>query len=50
MPWVPRVRDARPPRVESLELRLCFTSILPASMDEAVKRLARCVGEVRLTA
>ncbi len=32
------------------ELRVCFTSILPASVDEAVKRLARCVGEVRLTA
>ena len=32
------------------ELRLCFTSILPSSMDEAVKRLGRCIGEVRLTA
>jgi DNA-binding transcriptional MocR family regulator len=32
------------------ELRLCFTSILPSSMEEAVKRLARCIGEVRLTA
>ena len=32
------------------ELRLCFTSILPASVDEAIKRLGRCVGEVRLTA
>ena len=32
------------------ELRICFTSILPASVDEAVKRLARCIGEVRLTA
>jgi len=32
------------------ELRLCFTSILPSSVDEAIKRLGRCVGEVRLTA
>jgi DNA-binding transcriptional MocR family regulator len=32
------------------ELRLCFTSVLPSTMDESVKRLARCVGEVRLTA
>jgi DNA-binding transcriptional MocR family regulator len=32
------------------ELRLCFTSILPSSIDEAVKRLGRCIGEVRLTA
>jgi DNA-binding transcriptional MocR family regulator len=32
------------------DLRLCFTSILPASLDEAIKRLGRCVGEVRRTA
>jgi len=32
------------------ELRLCFTSVLPSTMEESVKRLARCVGEVRLTA
>jgi 2-aminoadipate transaminase len=32
------------------ELRLCFTSVLPSTIDESVKRLARCVGEVRLTA
>ncbi|HYT65349.1 MAG TPA: PLP-dependent aminotransferase family protein [Vicinamibacterales bacterium] len=32
------------------ELRLCFTSALPASAEESIKRLARCVGEVRLTA
>ena len=32
------------------ELRICFTSIPPASVEEAVKRLARSVGEVRLTA
>jgi DNA-binding transcriptional MocR family regulator len=32
------------------ELRLCFTSVLPSTMDESVKRLARCIGEVRLTA
>jgi len=32
------------------ELRLCFTSILPSAMDEALRRLARCLGEVRLTA
>jgi DNA-binding transcriptional MocR family regulator len=25
------------------ELRLCFTSILPTSMDEAVTRLGRCI-------
>jgi DNA-binding transcriptional MocR family regulator len=32
------------------ELRLCFTSVLPAAAEESIKRLARCVGEVRLTA
>jgi DNA-binding transcriptional MocR family regulator len=32
------------------ELRLCFTSVLPATAEECIKRLARCVGEVRLTA
>jgi DNA-binding transcriptional MocR family regulator len=32
------------------ELRLCFTNILPATMEEGIKRLARCVGEVRMTA
>jgi len=32
------------------ELRLCFTSVLPSTIDESVKRLARCVGEVRMTA
>ena len=32
------------------ELRLCFTSVLPSTIDESVKRLARCVGDVRLTA
>jgi 2-aminoadipate transaminase len=32
------------------QLRLCFTSVLPATMEEGVKRLARCVGDVRLTA
>jgi DNA-binding transcriptional MocR family regulator len=32
------------------ELRLCFTSVLPTTVDESIKRLARCVGEVRLTA
>jgi DNA-binding transcriptional MocR family regulator len=32
------------------ELRLCFTSVLPATADESIRRLARCIGEVRLTA
>src|SRR3954452_11635800 len=32
------------------ELRLCFTSVLPSTIEESVKRLARCVGEVRMTA
>ena len=32
------------------ELRLCFTSVLPSNIEESVKRLARCVGEVRLSA
>jgi 2-aminoadipate transaminase len=32
------------------ELRLCFTSVLPSTIDESIKRLSRCVGEVRLTA
>jgi 2-aminoadipate transaminase len=32
------------------ELRLCFTSVLPATAEESIKRLARCIGEVRLTA
>ena len=32
------------------ELRLCFTSVLPATAEEGIRRLARCVGEVRLTA
>jgi 2-aminoadipate transaminase len=27
-----------------------FDSVLPSTMEESVKRLARCVGEVRLTA
>src|SRR5262245_53130990 len=32
------------------ELRLCFTSVLPSTVEESIRRLARCVGEVRLTA
>ena len=32
------------------ELRLCFTSVLPATAEESIRRLARCIGEVRLTA
>jgi DNA-binding transcriptional MocR family regulator len=32
------------------ELRLCFTSVLPATAEEGIRRLARCIGEVRLTA
>ena len=32
------------------ELRLCFTNVLPATAEESIKRLSRCVGEVRLTA
>jgi 2-aminoadipate transaminase len=32
------------------ELRLCFTSVTPATAEESIRRLARCVGEVRLTA
>jgi DNA-binding transcriptional MocR family regulator len=32
------------------ELRLCFTNVLPAVAEESIRRLARCVGEVRLTA
>ena len=32
------------------ELRLCFTSVLPSTIDESVRRLARCVGEGRMTA
>ncbi|HYT74064.1 MAG TPA: PLP-dependent aminotransferase family protein [Vicinamibacterales bacterium] len=32
------------------ELRVCFTSVLPSTMEESVTRLARCIGEVRLTA
>ena len=32
------------------ELRLCFTSVLPATAEESVRRLARCLGDVRLTA
>jgi len=32
------------------ELRLCFTSVLPSTLEESVRRLARCIGEVRLTA
>lgn len=32
------------------EIRLCFTSVLPANVQESVKRLAGCVGEVRQTA
>jgi len=32
------------------ELRLCFTSVLPSVAEESIRRLARCVGEVRLTA
>jgi 2-aminoadipate transaminase len=26
------------------ELRLCFTSVLPATAEESIKRLARCIG------
>jgi DNA-binding transcriptional MocR family regulator len=32
------------------ELRLCFTNVLPSVAEESIRRLARCVGEVRLTA
>ncbi|HEY2431791.1 MAG TPA: PLP-dependent aminotransferase family protein [Vicinamibacterales bacterium] len=32
------------------ELRLCFTSVLPSTMDESVRRLARCIGDLRLSA
>ena len=32
------------------ELRLCFTNVLTSVTDESIRRLARCVGEVRLTA
>jgi DNA-binding transcriptional MocR family regulator len=32
------------------ELRLCFTSVLPSTLEESVKRLARCVGEMKMTA
>ena len=32
------------------ELRLCFTSVLPSTMEESVKRLARCIGDARMTA
>jgi DNA-binding transcriptional MocR family regulator len=32
------------------ELRLCFTNVLPSVAEEGIRRLARCVGEVRLTA
>jgi len=32
MPWVRRPRDARPPRAEPLELRLCFTSVFGANL------------------
>jgi DNA-binding transcriptional MocR family regulator len=31
-------------------LRLCFTSVLPSTMEESVKRLARSFGDVRLSA
>ena len=34
----------------SSDLRLCFTSVLPATAEEGIKRLARCMGEVRMTA
>ena len=32
------------------ELRLCFTSVVPSTLEESVRRLARSAGEVRLTA
>ena len=32
------------------ELRLCFTNVLPTVAEEGIRRLARCVGDVRLTA
>lgn len=32
------------------ELRLCFSSVLPATAEEGIRRLSRCIGEVRLTA
>ena len=32
------------------EIRLCFTSVVPSTLEESVRRLARCIGEVRLTA
>jgi DNA-binding transcriptional MocR family regulator len=32
------------------ELRLCFTSVLPSTIEESVRRLARCAGEMRMTA
>jgi len=32
------------------ELRLCFTNVLTSVTEESIRRLARCVGEVRLTA
>ena len=38
------------PAAGDAELRLCFTSVLPATAEEGIKRLARCVGEIRLTA
>ncbi|HET7697271.1 MAG TPA: PLP-dependent aminotransferase family protein [Vicinamibacterales bacterium] len=32
------------------DLRLCFTSVLPATAEEGIRRLARCIGDVRMTA
>ena len=48
-PSCPGPRSTRIRRA-TRELRLCFTSVLPSTVEESVKRLARCIGEVRLTA
>ena len=48
-PFVPGPAFYPDPAGDS-ELRLCFTSVLPSTIDESVKRLARCVGEVRMSA
>ena len=45
-----RARRSIPIPAGDSELRLCFTSVLPSTVEESIKRLARCVGEVRLTA
>ena len=29
------------------ELRLCFTSMLPSAIDESIKRLGRCIADLR---